>query len=74
MEIVLHLAVTAQPYRETLRLGGDFGGVPGKSITIEGRGATLTGSDPLRLDGWAEAGAPVLASCLETPVPLVACL
>ena len=56
----LHLAVTSQPYRETLRLGDDFGGVAGKPITIEGHGATLTGSDPLRLDGWVEAGTPGL--------------
>ncbi len=52
----LHLAVTSQPYRETLRLGDDFGGVEGKPITIECHGATLTGSNPLRLDGWVEAG------------------
>ena len=52
----LHLAVTSQPYRETLRLGDDFGGVDGKPILIEGHGATITGSDPLRLDGWVEAG------------------
>jgi hypothetical protein len=56
----LHLAVTNQPYRETLRFGDDFGGVAGKPIVIEGHGATLTGSDPLRLDGWVEAGAPGL--------------
>jgi hypothetical protein len=56
----LHLAVTSQPYRETLHLGDDFGGVEGKPIVIEGHGATLTGSDPLRLDGWVEAGAPGL--------------
>jgi len=56
----LHLAVTSQPYRETLRLGDDFGGVEGKPITIESHGATITGSDPLRLDGWVEAGEPGL--------------
>lgn len=56
----LHLEVTGQPYRESLRLGDDFGGVPGKPITISGHGATITGSDPLRLDGWVEAGAPGL--------------
>ncbi len=56
----LHLAVTSQPYRETMKFGDDFGGVPGKPIVIEGHGATLTGSDPLRLDGWVEAGAPGL--------------
>jgi hypothetical protein len=56
----LHLAVTALPYRETLHLGDNFGGVPGRPITIDGHGATLTGSDPLRLDGWVEAGAPGL--------------
>lgn len=56
----LHIAVTSQPYRETLRLPDDFGGVEGKPIVIEGHGATLTGSDPLRLDGWAEAGTPGL--------------
>ncbi|MEZ5384955.1 MAG: hypothetical protein R3F13_05515 [Prosthecobacter sp.] len=56
----LHLAVTRQPYRETLRLGDDFGGVAGRPITIEGHGATITGSDPLRLDGWVEAGEPGL--------------
>lgn len=53
----LHLAVTSQPYRETLRLGDNFGGVEGKPITIQGHGATITGSDPLRIDGWVEAGA-----------------
>jgi hypothetical protein len=56
----LHLAVTGQPYRETLHLGDGFGGAPGKPIVIEGHGATLTGCDPLRLDGWAAAGAPGL--------------
>ena len=56
----LHLAVTSQPYRETLHLGDDFGGVEGKSITIAGHGATLTGSDPLRTEGWTEAGTPGL--------------
>ncbi|HEV7406796.1 MAG TPA: hypothetical protein VGO11_27855 [Chthoniobacteraceae bacterium] len=56
----LHLAVTSQPYRETLQLGDDFGGVPGKPIIIEGHGATIDGCDPLRLDGWTEAGAPGL--------------
>lgn len=56
----LHLAVTSRPYRESLSLGDDFGGVEGKPITIEGHGATLTGSDPLRLDGWVEAGTPGL--------------
>jgi hypothetical protein len=56
----LHLAVTNQPYHETLRLGDNFGGVEGKPITIQGHGATLTGSDPLRLDGWVEAGMPGL--------------
>ena len=29
-------------------------------IVIEGHGATLTGCDPLRLDGWVEAGEPGL--------------
>jgi len=56
----LHLAVTKQPYRESLRLGDDFGGLAGKPIVIEGHGATLTGCDPLRLDGWVEAGKPGL--------------
>ncbi len=56
----LHLAVTKFPYRESLKLGDDFGGVPGKPIVIEGHGATLTGCDPLRLDGWVEAGTPGL--------------
>jgi len=56
----LHLAVTSKPYRESLRLGDDFGGVPGKPIVIAGHGATLTGCDPLRLDGWVEAGNPGL--------------
>jgi hypothetical protein len=52
----LHLAVTDEPYRETLTLGDDFGGVPGKPITIDGHGATITGSDPLRWDSWNSAG------------------
>ena len=56
----LHLAVTNQPYRESLRLGDDFGGVADRPIVIEGHFATLTGSDPLRLDGWVEAGEPGL--------------
>ncbi len=56
----LHLASTSQPYRETLKLGDNFGGVPGKPITIDAHGATLTGCDPLRLDGWVEAGSPGL--------------
>lgn len=56
----LNLVVTSQPYRESLRLGDDFGGVEGKPITIKGNGATITGSDPLRLDGWVEAGTPGL--------------
>lgn len=56
----LHLAVTKLPYRETLRLGDDFGGVQGKPITIEGHGATITGCDPLRLEGWAETDTPGL--------------
>ncbi len=56
----LHLAVTGQPYRETLRFGDDFGGIPGKPVIIEGHGATLTGSDPLRLGGWEQAGTPGL--------------
>ncbi len=56
----LHLAVTNQPYRETLRFADDFGGVPGKPIVIERHGATLTGCDPLRLDGWVETGTPGL--------------
>lgn len=34
--------------------------MPDKPIVIEGHGATLTGSDPLRLDGWVEAGSPGL--------------
>jgi hypothetical protein len=52
----LHLAVTAVPYRETLRLGDGFGGVPGRPIVIDGHGATIVGCDPLRLGGWEEAG------------------
>ncbi|MBI3880978.1 MAG: hypothetical protein HY301_13080 [Verrucomicrobia bacterium] len=56
----LHLAVTREPYRESLKLNDGFGGVPGKPITIDGHGATITGSDPLRTDGWVEAGAPGL--------------
>lgn len=56
----LHLASTSQPYHETLKLGDNFGGLPGKPITIDAHGATLTGCDPLRLDGWVEAGSPGL--------------
>jgi len=48
----LHLAVTSIPYRESLRLGDGFGGVPGKPIVIDGHGATILGCDPLRLEGW----------------------
>ena len=56
----LHLAVTNEPYRETLRLGDNFGGVPGKPITIDGHGATITGCDPLRIESWQPSGAPGL--------------
>jgi hypothetical protein len=56
----LNLASTDHPYRETLKLGDNYGGVPGKPITIDAHGATLTGCDPLRLDGWVEAGSPGL--------------
>jgi hypothetical protein len=53
----LHLADTAEPYRETLTLGENFGGVAGHPIIIDGHGATITGADPLRADGWVAAGA-----------------
>ncbi len=56
----LNLANTKTPYRETIRMNDGFGGVPGHPITIDGHGATLTGSDPLRMDGWVDAGAPGL--------------
>lgn len=52
----LHLAVTNEPYRETLTLGDNFGGVPGKPITIDGHGATITGCDPLRWGSWESVG------------------
>ena len=56
----LHLAVTRLPYRETLTLNDGCGGVPGKPIVIDGHGATITGCDPLRLEGWVDAGSPGL--------------
>jgi len=52
----LHLAVTDEPYRETLTLGDDFGGVQGRPTTIDGHGATITGCDPLRWESWQPAG------------------
>lgn len=52
----LHLAVTNEPYHETLTLGDNFGGVPGRPITIDGHGATITGCDPLRWDSWQSVG------------------
>lgn len=52
----LHLAVTSQPYRETLLFKDNFGGVPGCPITIEGHGATITGADPINPADWTSLG------------------
>jgi hypothetical protein len=56
----LHLAVTNAPYHETLKLPDNFGGMPGRPTIVDGHGATITGSDPLRLDGWTETTTPGL--------------
>ncbi|HBC87098.1 MAG TPA: hypothetical protein DCZ94_09105 [Lentisphaeria bacterium] len=47
----LHLAEAI--FHETLQLN-DTAGEPGRPIVIDGHGATITGCDPLRLDGWSE--------------------
>ncbi len=47
----LHLAKTT--YHETLQLN-DTTGEAGKPIIIDGHGSTITGCDPLRLNGWIE--------------------
>lgn len=49
----VYLVPTAAPYRQTLELL-NARGEPGKPITIDGQGATLTGADPLDPSHWRE--------------------
>ncbi len=55
----LHLAPTT--YRETLQLN-DTAGEEGKPIVIDGHGATINGSDPLRTDVWTEVSSGLYKS------------
>jgi hypothetical protein len=48
----LHLAKTAQPYRESLQLGAKQSGQPGMPLTIVGHGATLDGTHSIPGEAW----------------------
>ncbi|MCM8768147.1 MAG: hypothetical protein NC911_00455 [Candidatus Omnitrophica bacterium] len=50
----IHLIPTSQPYRETADFSGVKGGSPGKSLVLDGHGATLTGAEVCSPDGWKE--------------------
>lgn len=51
----LHLAPLDRPYRESLVLHNRRG-EPGRPLVIDGHGATLDGSEPLRPEDWEPAG------------------
>jgi len=57
----LHLANNSTPYRETLLLK-DTSGEPGRPIVIDGHGATITGTGPLRVEDWTEEGPGLFAN------------
>lgn len=53
---VIHLAKTATPYHEGIEIADNQSGLPGQPITIDGHGATLSGSTSLRVEEWTELG------------------
>ncbi len=53
---VIHLAKTATPYHEGIKIADNQSGLSGQPITIEGHGATLSGSRPLRVEEWTPLG------------------
>lgn len=46
------LANTGEPYRESISIGGQHGGIELAPFTIIGNGAILDGSAPVPTDGW----------------------
>lgn len=48
----LHLADTGVPYRQTASFYGHRGGEPGRPVTLDGHGATLSGAEPCSVEGW----------------------
>jgi hypothetical protein len=54
------VAATGEPYRESISLtGAKHSGTDGRPFVIEGNGATLLGSAPIRNDAWTYLGGDV---------------
>src|SRR6185437_8998714 len=49
----IHLTPQREPYRD-IAVFHNVHGEPGKPITLDGHGATITGADPLNPDDWQE--------------------